>query len=197
MNPTTQDDAVTPVGALELLETRASNGKLTAPAPDAACLDRLVRAALRAPAHGNLHPHRLLVIEGEGRARLGELMAESALRKSPNIAPPMLEATRQKPLRAPMVIVVACVPKLHPKVPEIEQVLSTGCVVHALLLGLQASGFAGMWRTGPAAYDPALKQALGLRAEDHLVGFLYVGTPDGPPPAVTRPESADFLTRWP
>ncbi len=197
METSTRGAAEDASATLSLLERRSSAAKLRDPAPGPALLERLVRAALRAPAHANLHPYRILVVEGEGRARLGELMAESARRKSPKITEAMIEAARQKPLRAPMIIVVACVPRLHPKVPEIEQVLSTGCVVHALLIGLQAEGFGGMWRTGPAAYDPELKTGLGLRAEDHLVGFLYVGTPDGPPPELARPEVTSFVSRWP
>src|SRR5690349_23685901 len=34
-----------------------------------------------------------------------------------------------------------------------------------------------MWRTGEAAYDPRVKQWLGLTPEEHIVSFLYVGFP--------------------
>ena len=87
-----------------------------------------------------------------------------------------------------MILVVACTPKTHPKVPEIEQVITAGCLAHTVLLGLQAAGYGAMWRTGPAAYDTALKKGLGLRAEDHIVGFVYVGTPASEPPPAPAPE---------
>jgi nitroreductase len=83
-----------------------------------------------------------------------------------------------------------------PIFPEIEQVITAGCLAHTVLLGLQATGFGAMWRTGPAAYDAALKEGLGLRAEDHIVGFVYVGTPANEPPALPRPSTKDFVTRW-
>ena len=31
------------------------------------------------------------------------------------------------------------------------------------------------WKTGEAAYDTEVKKALGLNADDHIVGFVYTG----------------------
>jgi nitroreductase len=185
-----------PPDALTLLGQRASATKLSDPAPPPAVLDRILTAALRAPDHGALRAFRVLVIEGDARRAFGELLSASALRSNPALDDAGLEATRRKAARAPMILTVVCTPKAHAKVPEIEQIITAGCLAHALLLGLQAAGFGAMWRTGPAAYDAALKEGLGLRAEDHIVGFVYVGTPAGEPPALPRPSTEDFVSRW-
>ncbi len=182
--------------ALSLLSERRSVGKLTEPAPPSDVLDRVLTAALRAPDHGNLRAFRVLVIEGEARHALGALMAGSAQRENPSIDAAGLESTKKKALRSPMILAVACTPKPSPKVPEIEQMLTAGCVAHAILIGLQAEGFGAMWRTGGSAYDPTVKEGLGLRAEDHIVGFLYVGTPASEPPAMPRPSTKDHVARW-
>lgn len=182
--------------ATELLARRASNGKLTDPAPDDATLDAILEAALRAPDHAAIRPWKLLVLRGESRARLGEIFADTARARAPEMGDEAIERERRKPLRAPLMIVVAAVPTPHPKAPEIEQILSAGAVAHGILLGLQARGFAGMWRTGPAAYDPAVKRALGLREEDHLVAFLYAGTAAVELPEMRRPTVADHVERW-
>jgi hypothetical protein len=54
-----------------------------------------------------------------------------------------------------------------------------------------------MWRTGAAAYDQEVGQALGFGEGAMIVGFLYLGTPD----AMPRPrEPIDFgicFSRWP
>lgn len=178
--------------AIELLAHRTSNGKLAEPAPDDATLRAILEAALRAPDHAMLRPWRVLVVRGEGRARLGDVLAD--LDGGDEEA---RERTRRKPLRAPLVLIVVATPKPHPKVPEIEQVLSAGAVAHGILLGLQARGFAGMWRTGGVTYDPRLREALGLRAEDQVVGFLYAGTASAPPPVVERPRVDDHVVSWP
>ena len=63
--------------ALDLLLTRESALKLDAPAPTEAELDTMFQSAVRAPDHGRLRPWRFVVIEGDKRARFGELMADA------------------------------------------------------------------------------------------------------------------------
>ena len=65
--------------ALDLLLNRVSVTRLCEPAPTADQLDLMFRAGLRAPDHGQLHPWRFLIIEGDARHKLGELFA-AALR---------------------------------------------------------------------------------------------------------------------
>ncbi len=183
--------------AIDLLLTRASNGKLGEPIPDEQTLDVALRAALRAPDHGMLRPVRITLVRGSARERLGAVMREALRLRSPNASEEELAKEAHKPLRAPLILVVwAKVAEAHPKAPPIEQVLSAGSAAHAILLTLQARGFAGFWRTGPAAYDATVKRALGLRAQDAIVGFLYAGTPRVPPPALPRPELADHVQEW-
>ena len=181
--------------AIELLATRASNGKLGEPAPDDATLDAILTAALRAPDHGALRPWRVLVVRGEARERLGDLFAEIEGGASPEET----ERARRKPLRAPLLLIVAAVVKESPKAPEIEQVLSAGAVAHGIVLGLQAHGFAGLWRTGAAAYSARMKSALGLSPQDHIVGFVYAGTPTVPAPSMARPSASSpsgIVSEW-
>jgi nitroreductase len=87
--------------AFELLRTRASNGKLTEPAPDAESLRFALEAAARAPDHQTLRPWRVHLVRGEARDKLGALMADAARKSNPNITPEELAKTRAKALRAP------------------------------------------------------------------------------------------------
>jgi nitroreductase len=65
-----------------------------------------------------------------------------------------------------------------------------------MMLAAFALGFNAMWKTGGAAYDDVLKQALDLDAGDAIVGFLYIGT-DAARPAIraARPW-ADLVSYW-
>ncbi|MCX7807959.1 MAG: nitroreductase [Deltaproteobacteria bacterium] len=180
---------------LAFLEKRASAIALREPGPPPELVERIVRAALRAPDHGALRPFRILLFEGPGRERLARAFVASAQRQNPKADPSLLEKERQKAFRAPLVFVVASTPRPHPKVPEIEQVLSAGCVAYGILLGLQAAGFGGMWRTGAPAYDPELKRELGLAPSDAIVGFIYAGTPEGFTPSTHRPTPESHLIR--
>jgi nitroreductase len=183
--------------AIELLLTRASHGKLRDPAPDEATLQRVFAAAMRAPDHGLLRPWRFQLIRGEARARFGEVMRSALLTRKPNALPEELEKEQRRPLRAPLLIVVSArVQPQHPKVPAIEQVLSAGAAAQNILLALHAQGYAGMWRTGPAAYDPQVKRALGLADTDAVVGFIYAGTAAASPPDIARPGNDAHVQEW-
>ena len=119
------------------------------------------------------------------------MLARSLLRREPEAPAGKLEAERKKALRAPLIIVAAAAVAQNPKVPEVEQIVAVGAAVQNLLLAAHALGYGGFWRTGPAAYDPALKQELGLAPSDAIVGFLYLGSVETPgPPRRSDAEAA-------
>lgn len=156
---------------------RTSMPRLAAPAPSDAELDQVLQAGLRAPDHAYLRPTRLHVVTGDGLHRLGDLFVEAALDDDPDAPDKVLTKMRHQPLRAPMIIVACSHPVAHDKVPAIEQVASTAACVSLLQTALDSLGYASMWRTGAMAYHARVKAAFDLGAADHLLAFLYVGTP--------------------
>jgi nitroreductase len=183
--------------ALEALTARMSALELGEPAPDETAERQLIEAALRAPDHGRLRPWRFLLVRGEGRKKLGEVLTSALKRRDPEASPELLERERLKPLRAPLILIVAARIKANPKIPAVEQLLSAGAAAQNIMIASHALGFGAMWKTGEPAYDASVKEALGLRLTDEIVGFLYVGTPKSmrkPPPALSI---ADFAERWP
>src|SRR5207244_4062013 len=106
------------------IDTRASAGRLDAPAPTPEHLDRILRSAVRAPDHGRLCPWRFVVLEGPAREVLGEAMAAVQKRKAPDCDDALLETERAKARRAPMIVAVAARVNREHKVPEIEQVMA-------------------------------------------------------------------------
>jgi nitroreductase len=182
--------------ALEALTTRASPLKLGDPAPDRAALDAMLRAAARAPDHGRLHPWRFIVIESEARRHLGEVLAAAIARREPDAPEALIAKERDKPLRAPLVVVVAAHVIESRKIPAVEQIIAAGAAAQNILVAAHALGYGGFWRTGPAAYDDAVKKALGLKPADAIVGFLYLGTPLVPSPPPPPADLAAFVTEW-
>ncbi len=166
------------MNVLDLLLNRSSCGRLEQPLPNKEQLDVIFKSALRAPDHAGLTPWRFLVYEGqESLTKLGELFLEAKLKLNPELEEAQRNRTLSLPLRAPMVIVAIAPIQEHPKVPAVEQIVSCGCAVQAMLYALQAQGFAGYWRTGELASNVHLKELLGTEAKDEIVGFLYIGTP--------------------
>lgn len=183
--------------ALDLLLNRVSVTRLFDPAPDEAQLDLLFRAAMRAPDHGQLRPWRFLVIQGAAREQLGELFVESLKQSDADCGEDAVQKARKMPLRAPMLVVVIARLQPHPKVPESEQVLAAASAAHGLLLAAHAQGLGAVWRTGAFSYDQHVAKGLKLAANERLLGFIYLGTPEGrlrTPPAL---EPRDFVSQWP
>jgi nitroreductase len=166
------------------IQRRVSCPRLAAPGPDAGQLDALLGALVRAPDHGLLRPWRYLVVEGDDRARLGEMMAQCCRADQPDITDAQYEKLRQGPLRAPMLLVVVAEVTIGHKISVVDQIMACAAGVQNLLLTAHAMGVGAMWRTGAPALSPTLKQRLGFRTEDEIVGFIYLGTPAaGPRPS--------------
>jgi nitroreductase len=160
---------------LEALNTRATAKTYGDTAPSREHLAQVLQSAVRAPDHGRLRPWRFMLIEGDQRRKFGDLLAASALRRVPALSPGDLQRERDKALRAPLIILVACRVVPGTKVPAIEQILAAGAATQNILLALHALGYAAAWKTGEAAYDAEVKKALGLAADDHIVGLVYTG----------------------
>jgi nitroreductase len=161
----------------DAIDTRSSAARLTEPGPGPEEIDRLLRAAARAPDHGRLRPWRFIVLGGGERESFAAAAAEAKRTRLPAMTGEQLAAERDKLMRPPSILVAACVvDRTSTKVPEIEQVIAVGAAVENLVLAAHAMGYGVMWKTGAAAYDPRVKAVLGLRPDDHIVAILYLGT---------------------
>ena len=182
--------------AMDLLLSRESALKLEPPGPDQAALEAIFRSAVRVPDHGRLRPWRFVVIPSDRRAAFGEVMAESMRRRDPGASAEMLQRERDKAMRAPVIVVVAAHVQKGHKIPAVEQFASAAAAAQTVMLAADAQGFGAMWKTGAPAYDAWVKQALGLAAEDEIVGFIYLGKQVGVGIQVPRPAAAEYLSVW-
>ena len=179
--------------AIELLLNRYSCNQLSAPAPSGTVLETIIKAGLRAPDHGGMTPWRFIVTEGEGLQTLSRYFQAAAFNQGKS-EKDVLKAANA-PFRAPQIITVIARIENHPKIPDVEQIMSAGCAVMAMQMAAQALGFNGIWRTGWFAYDEYIKQKLELEFNEHIVGFLYLGTPLVSCKKIRNLNISDFLTR--
>lgn len=179
---------------LGVLARRRSVSKVDDRAPDDDELRRLLASAVTVADHKGLRPWRLVTLRGPARAALGEAFAEAAEDEEG------AAKLRGKPLRAPLLVTVVFAPVEHPKVPEWEQLATAAGAAHLLEVALYAAGWGTMWRTGAMTDAEPVRRLYGLRADERILGWLYVGGVDpvyvarhggGPRPA---PDSAGFLS---
>jgi nitroreductase len=175
----------------DAIHSRHSVSKVRPDPVSAELIQSLLSAAVQAPNHYRVRPWRFVVLSGDARVRLGEVMAQSLLSRHPESDGTALAAERARPLRAPVLIAVAVDPPSEPKVVEIENICAAAAAVENLLLAAHGLGLGAMWRTGPAARDPRVKEFLGIAAEQDLIAFVYVGYPEEMPAPPPRPSYED------
>lgn len=189
---------------LEALEARHSAPRVLPERPPRDLIESIIAAACWAPNHHRTEPWRFTVLTGSARDELGFHMAEALRRRLrersegaeiPDELRAALHTERRKPLRAPVVVAVAAVPSDHPNVVEIEEIEACAAAVQNMLLAAEAVGLGAMWRTGKAAYDPAIKRFLGFPDGAHLVAFVYLGYPDRQVPR-PRERRCEEHTTW-
>lgn len=183
---------------LDVLDARIStpSSQLGAPGPNHDQLLRMLRSAVRVPDHGRLAPWRFVRITGDARAQLGEVLATRCRERDPDVSNAVVEKDRQRFSQAPVVVaVVGCIHKGH-RIPEVEQLLSGGSVCFALLQAAQGMGFGAQWLTGWAAYDPTVRETLGIGGDEQVLGFIHIGSVSAPAPERLRPDPATLLTDW-
>jgi nitroreductase len=135
----------------------------------------MLEAAERAPDHKRLKPWRFIVLEGERKDAIAEVMKNSLLARKPDASEAEIDNERGKLGRAPMVLAVGTA-RLETSLPFEELLAATAAAIQNVLLTATDLGLGSMWRTGDSAYDPAVKRALGLDEHDFISGYIYLGS---------------------
>ena len=182
--------------ALKNILNRNSHRRLIEPAPTKDEMSLIYQAALRAPDHAWLRPSSFIEIQGEGLKKLSAAFASYAKENLEDIDQEKLKKYKESPFRAPMIVVLVCTPKKHPKVPEVEQIMSTATAGQNILLALNSLRYGGIWRTGTFSFNDKIGKYLGLEKGQKIVGYLYIGTPEGKPKKIPKLEINDFVTKW-
>jgi nitroreductase len=182
--------------ALDLLLSRRSGSAkaMTGPGPSPAQVETILAAAARVPDHGKLFPWRFILFEGDARRRMGDLLAESL--PQTDATPERLETERQRFARAPLVVGVISRTREQIPIPEWEQILSAGAVCQTMLIAAHAMGFVANWLTEWPAYNPVVKEKLGLKPGERIAGFVYIGTSAIVLEERVRPDMAKIVSRF-
>ena len=181
------------MNALDNILNRVSARSLREPHPTQEEMDIVFKGALRAPDHAWLRPSSFIQVTGEGINRLSEIFEEYA-KTVPGIKDEIITKYKNAPYRAPMIIILVNSTKDHPKVPEIEQKLSTAASAQNILLSLNALGYSAIWRTGKLAFNPFVASKLNLEVNQEILGYIYVGTADGANKKIPELDIEDFVS---
>jgi len=180
-----------------LLQRRSVPARwLGEPGPCEQEIETLLRVASRVPDHGKLVPWRFVLIQGDARQRLGEVLATAFQADNPEAGEDKIAAERERFAHAPLVVAVVSRVVPHVKIPDWEQLLSAGAVCMNLLNAAMFLGYGASWLTGWGAFDRRVLDALGLKPDERIAGFIHIGTAKETPTDRDRPSLNDIVTRF-
>ena len=175
----------------DAIKNRHSVSKVKADPVPREMIEILLDAGNQAPNHYKVRPWRFIVLTGNARNRLGDVMAASFADRNPGLPPEGLEKTRALPLRAPVLIAVGVDKPSEAKVLEIENISAVSAACQNILLAAHALGLGAQWRTGDWARDAKVKEFLGLAEDQLIASFIYVGYPEVVTESAARPSVED------
>lgn len=166
------------------------------PGPTDDDLENILRSGMRVPDHGRLTPWRFMVIRGDARDKMGKVLGTAFRKENPDCIDEQVEIEEERFSRAPLVIAIISRTNPEHKIPEWEQILSSGAACQNMLTAALGMGYAAQWITEWCAYNDDVKAALGMEPSDRVAGFLYLGTRTEEPTDRQRPEYGDIVSEW-
>jgi nitroreductase len=167
------------------IETRRSVGRVKPDSVPRELVEEILESAVHAPNHRITEPWRFHVFSGKGRGELAKaraetarLLAEAEGEEEETLAG-RISRERKKAFRAP--VVIAVISKAgRDEVETLENYAACAAAVQNMQLTAYSLGLATIWRTGPVAYHPHMRDFFGLEKDDRIVAYLYLGYPDLP-----------------
>ena len=178
--------------ALNNILNRVSARELSIPHPTKDEMDLVYKAALRAPDHAWLRPSSFIEVSGDGLKKLSSIFFKFG--ESINASDEIKEKYKNAPYRAPMIVILINSYKEHPKVPAIEQKLSTATAAQNIMLALNAMEYSCIWRTGKMAFNKVIQKELGLENNQEILGYLYIGTEVGKKKEIPNLDIDNFVS---
>ena len=178
--------------AIDNILNKVSARELAVPYPSKEEMKTVYKAALRAPDHAWLRPSSFIEVKDDGLKKLSNIFKKYAQDK--NFTKDIIKKYEQAPFRAPMILILVNTYKEHPKVPAIEQKLSTAASAQNITLALNAMNYSSIWRTGKLAFNRDVQKELNLQDNQEILGYLYVGTEVGKKKKVPEHNLNEFIS---
>jgi nitroreductase len=147
-------------------------------------VEQLCDLAMWAPNHKRTWPWRFALAEGDGRAKLGNVIADAM--EVYGDPPERVLKARGKYLRTPAVLVVGSAAGDTPdRTAENRDAVAAG--IQNLLLAATAHGLATYWGSCPKGANDVVAALCGFEPGTHVAALIYLGWATHIPGAPERP----------
>lgn len=151
-------------------------------------VERIVAAARQAPSSANEQPWRFTVVQGDSRATIGRIVAQSTVHLSEYmdvLGPERYEAAvawYSSLGNAPLLVAVSA-PRSSVEFEAMNRYLSVGAAIGSLLLAATNEGLGACNITFSYWVKAELATVLGLSDTEEVVSIVALGYPSDIPPA--------------
>ena len=151
-----------------------------------------------APTHKLTQPWFFKVFYDEGTKTFGEFFSETYKKIA---APEMFSEMKYNKMKnraeKSSAVIVACMRRDEKeRVPEVEELASANAAIQNMLLTATAYGIGVYWGTGGVTYKPKMKDFLGLKPQDQVLGVLFLGYPAEEWPRKTPRKPREYYSEW-
>lgn len=168
--------------------------RLCAPGPSNKEIQAMVDAALTAPDHNQLTPWRLVLVSEEKRDHLARAFIHGKIRRWGEVSEDEKVIELDKAHAVPVMLALISDFKFdEPEVPVEEQYIAIGAAVQNILLCAHASGYGAIILSGNRVHDQEVRDFLSVSDDQHLLGFVCMGSIKERPKDVTRRQHTDVL----
>lgn len=159
---------------------------------------QLLQLADWAPTHARTEPWQFFVYSGDSLKQFG--MDHANLYWNNTAEEKRLQATFERLQhvgdKVSHMIIAVMKRGNNDKIPRLEEICAASAAVQNILLGATALGIASFWSTGGMVHSPAMKEFLGLKEEDAVLGMIYLGYTDEPAKDGIRNIPLDDKIKW-
>lgn len=179
--------AVDPADLADLIRGRRTSMLVTDEAVPRHLVQQLCELAQWAPNHKRTWPWRFALFDGEGRARLGEVIADAMAAHGDPAE--KVTKTRGKYLRTPATLVVGAAPgDSVDRTAENRDAAAAG--TQTLLLAATSHGLATYWGSCPKGANDPVVELCGFEPGTHVTAIIYLGWPTTSPEPPARPPAS-------
>lgn len=160
-------------------------------------IENILTNAIWAPTHGKTQPWRFKVFTGKALKKLGDFQGQlyKEATDAENFSESKYNKTLGRPLLSSVVIALCMERTTGSKLPEIEEVIAVACAVQNMHLTCTAYGLGAFWNSGGGVYNQKMITFLGLKEDDKVMGFFYIGYTDKEWPKSHR-KPLEYVTEW-
>ena len=135
-----------------------------------------------APTHKLTEPWRFKIYRKEALNRLVDFQESLFLEKNPGLPADDKKRLKYAEVKEKVSHILAIVVHFEPLagLPEAEEICAVAAAAQNFWLTVHSYGYGGYWSTGNGTFDPRMASWMGLKENERLLGYFYLGIPGEP-----------------